>query len=196
VRHKDNTVFFDLNAPGFVAKVRSTVVIVDGWYFRDYGHFRKHAQVLRRVFEPLDCHQEKIRALLEKCRGLGDVLVGVHVRRGDYRAWRGGQYCFSDHVYRDAMQQIASIFSARGRKTVFLLCSDERLNLAAFSPLVTISAAGHMVEDLYALAGCDYIVGPPSTYSMWGSFYGEVPLFHLTGGVERLAIEKFTVNYG
>jgi hypothetical protein len=25
---------------------------------------------------------------------------------------------------------------------------------------------GHFVEDLYALAACDYIIGPPSTYTM------------------------------
>lgn len=34
-----------------------------------------------------------------------------------------------------------------------------------------------IIEDMYSLAECDYIIGPPSTYTMWASFYGEVPLY-------------------
>jgi len=36
-----------------------------------------------------------------------------------------------------------------------------------------------MVEDLYALAECDYIIGPPSTYTLWASFYGDTPLWFM-----------------
>jgi hypothetical protein len=35
------------------------------------------------------------------------------------------------------------------------------------------------VEDLYAFAGCDLLVGPPSTFTAWAAFYGEVPLLHV-----------------
>jgi hypothetical protein len=40
--------------------------------------------------------------------------------------------------------------------------------------------SGHLVEDMYAFAGCDYLVGPPSTFTTWASFYGQVPLCRLT----------------
>jgi hypothetical protein len=29
---------------------------------------------------------------------------------------------------------------------------------------------------MYALAQCDLILGPPSTFSQWASFYGQRPL--------------------
>jgi Glycosyl transferase family 11 len=196
IRHYNNTVFYDLNDTDFVEKALSSVVIVDGWYFRDYVHFRKHAQVLRKIFVPLENHQEKVQILLEKCRGLGDVVVGVHIRRGDYKTWRGGKYYFTDQAYRNAMQQLESYFSARGKTATFLICSDESVESERFSPLTVIPAGGHQVEDLYSLAGCDYIIGPPSTFSMWASFYGEVPLYHLSFEEEKLDIEKFVVSYG
>ena len=39
-------------------------------------------------------------------------------------------------------------------------------------------SSGVAVEDLYALAGCDLLIGPPSTFTQWASFYGKVPLYH------------------
>jgi len=49
--------------------------------------------------------------------------------------------------------------------------------------------------DLYALAKCDYILGPLSSYSQWASFYGNKPLYQLTGSQERLERAKFQVSY-
>lgn len=33
-----------------------------------------------------------------------------------------------------------------------------------------------MIEDLYAFAKTDLLMGPPSTFTLWASFYGDVPL--------------------
>jgi hypothetical protein len=51
------------------------------------------------------------------------------------------------------------------------------------------------VGDLYALARCDYIMGPPSTYTQWASFYGNQPLYHLRSGDDRVEREKFRVSH-
>jgi hypothetical protein len=32
---------------------------------------------------------------------------------------------------------------------------------------------------MYVLAACDLILGPPSTFSIWASYYGQVPLMQL-----------------
>jgi hypothetical protein len=49
------------------------------------------------------------------------------------------------------------------------------------------------LEDMYALAGCDYIIGPPSTFSMWASFIGKVPLFHLHDREINFSLSDFKV---
>ncbi|GAC1589984.1 MAG: hypothetical protein NVS3B25_08050 [Hymenobacter sp.] len=60
-----------------------------------------------------------------------------------------------------------------------MLCSNEPIPAADFDDFDTGRATNHYVEDLYAMAGCDYLIGPLSTYSMWASFYGRVPICHL-----------------
>lgn len=49
------------------------------------------------------------------------------------------------------------------------------------------------IEDLYALSKCDYIFGPPSTFSMWASFYGEVPLKFFETTNEKFSLNDFSV---
>jgi hypothetical protein len=49
--------------------------------------------------------------------------------------------------------------------------------------------------DLYALAKYDYILGPLSSYSQWASFYGNKPLYQLSGSKDRLDHGKFRVSY-
>ena len=51
------------------------------------------------------------------------------------------------------------------------------------------------MSDLYALAGCDYILGPPGTFSQWASFYGEKPLLQLGDSNDSVPVEKFRVSY-
>ena len=35
------------------------------------------------------------------------------------------------------------------------------------------------MDDLYSLAQVDLLVGPPSTFTGWASFYGSVPIYWL-----------------
>ena len=48
-----------------------------------------------------------------------------------------------------------------------------------------------MMIDLYGLAACDYIIGPPSTYSHWASFWGKGPLRPLDSSDLQLKLGDF-----
>ena len=61
------------------------------------------------------------------------------------------------------MRELAGQFP--GRKTAFFVCSDEPRQASEFSGLMVVIGAGPPVVDLYTLAGCDYILRPPSTFS-------------------------------
>ena len=56
-------------------------------------------------------------------------------------------------------------------------------------------ATGPAVHDLHTLAACDYLIGPPSTFSQWASFSGNTPLLHLEGVGEHVDLERFHVSY-
>lgn len=149
----------------------------------------KHADGLRSYFQLAPAWQ----ANLEKWRlaqPKADFVVGVHVRRGDYAAYQGGRHFFDPELYIRKMRELRRLFE---RQVLFLVCSDEPFDLSACEGLNVIRGPGHEVLDLFALAGCQRIFGPPSTYSAWASWYGRVPLWHLAAD-ESARLGSFRVH--
>ena len=129
---------------------------------------------------------------MDRLRRDADIVVGVHIRHGDYRAWQGGKYFFPAARYAGWMQELAAQFP--DRKVAFFVCSDEPRTAGEFPGLSVGLGAGSPVGDLYALARCDYIFGPLSTFSQWASFYGNKPLFLLNDANARLERAKFRIS--
>ncbi|HEV2761361.1 MAG TPA: hypothetical protein VGV38_00100, partial [Pyrinomonadaceae bacterium] len=94
----------------------------------------------------------------------------------------------------ELMRQAESLFP--GRRVSFLVCSNAEHVGGAFEGFRHTRGTGHLVEDLYALAGCDYLVGPPSTFTMWASLYGGVPLCMVEDPRRALRLEDFAVYLG
>ncbi len=170
----------DLNNAGFqvLAHDARCPLLVHGWQYRDKPGFARHADLLRQFFRPVATHRAAVARVLATNRAHADVLVGVHIRRGDYAGWYAGAYLYAHATYARVMHDIEALFPA-GTRVRFLLFSNEPIPAEAFAAFDTGRATNHELEDMYTLAGCDYIVGPLSTYSMWASFYGRVPLCHL-----------------
>ena len=63
-----------------------------------------------------------------------------------------------------------------GKKIGFVICSNDDVTLTIPTQSVAFYPRGIFIEDLYTLAGCDYIIGPPSTFSQWASYYGNKPI--------------------
>ncbi|RYU82892.1 alpha-1,2-fucosyltransferase [Hymenobacter persicinus] len=168
----------NLNDPDFVRAAHSEQLLIHGWQLRDKAHFAQHGDLIRRIFRPVAVHQQAIERVLADNRRAADVLVAVHIRRGDYAGWYGGAYLYDDATYVRAMRQMQALF-APSTRVRFVLFSNEAISPTAYAEFDTGRSTDHPLEDLYAMAGCDYIIGPLSTYSMWASFYGRVPLCHL-----------------
>lgn len=188
---------FDLKEPDFQSLLKTDKkVITRGWLFRDYENFEKHSETLRNLFQPIPIHQERVANLMNTCKNSCDILVGVHIRKGDYKTWQGGAYFYEDHVYADKMAQLESTFKQSGQTVAFLVCSNESINTDNFKPLNVHLSTNHLVEDLYTLAQCNYLIGPPSTYSSWASFYGKVPLIHLQNAQQKIDLSEFAIAKG
>ena len=180
----DNT-GFDLGDPGFVRKAQTKIMIVRGWPFSDAQSVKKHAPVIKKFFTPLPVYRQNIARLMEKIRQEADIVIGIHIRRGDYEKFENGRFFFGFDVYAQKAKELAQQF--HGKKAGFLLCSNEPIDIAAFAGVRAFSGTGHFIEDLYALARCDYLIGPPSTFSAWASFYGDVPLKYIRDAQARIS---------
>ncbi len=170
----------NLDSPEFVALARRPgLLLAKGWLFRARQSFVKHGDEVRRVLTPSAPHRERVAALIAELRRRADVVVGVHVRQGDYRTFLRGRFYFELEQYAAWMRHMGALLGPR--RVAFLVCSNAAPAPGALAGLDVTSGPGHVVEDLYALAACDHLIGPPSTYTMWASFYGRVPLYVATG---------------
>jgi glycosyl transferase family 11 len=182
-----------LDGPEVQAQINEArTVFVYGWNFRAPGCAQRHVEKIRSYFKPLETHERSINQVVACLRQHADILVGVHIRRGDYRGWKGGKYFFSVSRYANWMRELAEQFP--GRKVSFLICSNEPRHAEEFPGLSVGFGTDVPVQDLYALAKCDYIVGPSSTFSQWASFYGNTPLLHLSDSTARIEPGKFRVS--
>lgn len=167
---------YDLSSEEFLRLRKSCrVLVAQGWLYRDEDNLRRHAAQLRDFFVPIEPHASNVARLIEQARRDGDVLVGVHIRQGDYAQWSGGKYLYSTQQYVELLKCMTELW--RGKRIRFLICSNVRQDATLFRELNCVWGTNHLVEDMYALAQCDYLIGPPSTFTMWASFYGTVPLF-------------------
>lgn len=184
---------FDMNDPEFVASAQNKVVFIDGWLYRDYENFEKHAQSIRNVFTPLPKYTQQVQEVLNRCRQLGDTIIGVHLRRGDYKTYNDGKWYYEDSVYYSKMQELKQQLEAQGKKCAFLICSNEEVNKENYPGLPIVTEGRHFIVDLYALAACDYLIGPPSTFTMWASFYGQTPLLAIDEASKTMSLPEFKV---
>ncbi|MCC3158530.1 hypothetical protein LJ737_14870 [Hymenobacter sp. 15J16-1T3B] len=185
---------YDLNQPDYLSLARSQKpVLLHGWCFRDRPNLRKHAPLIRELFQLIEPHRTAVAECLSAARRHADVLVGVHIRRSDYATYLDGRYYYDDATYAHFMQAVAAQFPPDRRVAFLVACSEAAPPVEAFPGVQVHFAPGHFVEDMYALAGCDYLMGPPSSYSMWASFYGEVPLLHLETPGQAVPLAAFQV---
>jgi hypothetical protein len=167
-------------------------LFVSGWRFREPVLTKKHANKIRDFFKPI----EKVRIQIAKSFPMREhnkfLIIGVHIRKGDYANWKGGKYDFPVGDYISIMKKILDLFP--DHKLSFLICSNERLDAELFNEFnITISNKS-AIEDLYALSMCDLIFGPPSTFTQWASFYGEKPLLHIYNSKEEFNRNSFQVS--
>lgn len=174
-------------------KKKEKLLLLQGWSFRSPGSLIRQRDKVRPLFQLIPYWRERVEAIISKYRDNTDVLVGVHIRRGDYETFLGGIYFYDDTVYRNIMQQVKSLFP--GKKIRFMICSNVRVSMDSIDGCDIVYPGGHFIEDLYSLAGCDYILGPPSTYSQWASYYGNVPLRILWDGKSSInSVDEFKIT--
>ncbi len=187
------------------------LAIVSTWKIRDYELCAKHAEAIRRLFAPVPDLVTKADRRLMALRENVDLVLGVHIRHGDYRRHANGSLFFNPADYRRWMEEFAAGFP--GIKIGFAVCSDARQSAEDFEGLEVVFGPGNddadvygnkrhdpvkavIVEDNYMLSQCDYILGTVSTFCSWAAFWGNRPLLQVRSRSEHANPERFAVPPG
>ena len=165
-----------------------------GWTTRtDTRYLTQTKKELQCIFRPKDAIMNKAEGLIEKMKQTSDIVVGVHIRRGDYATWNDGRFYYELEDYHQFMLRVKDLY--QGQHVSFFISSNEDFELDIFTNCNCHrfgKEPSGAILDLYSLSVCDLIMGPVSSYSRWASFVGEVPLCFLETKDQKFTKDSFS----
>ena len=182
----------DMNAENMLRLQKPRFVFYKEWDFRDYDAFIAHREEIKTLFAFKPGIIKRVNKRLPSPEK-NVVRLGVHIRRGDYKRWMDGNYYYSDEDFIKVVKSFCTLFSENAIE--ILMVSNEK-NLPHEKYITSLPAKIHFLsgsptEDLYALSTCDYLIGPPSTFSLMAAFYNDSNLYWILDKNRPLEKESF-----
>lgn len=179
-----------LDDPKYIRILKRTpIVFIKGYQYRHKSGYVDSGSKIKEYFKPKENISTSINNKLNILKEKSDIIVGIHIRQGDYRNFMGGQWYFTTAQYVEVMHRLTELLNPA--IVGFLVCSNVKQDLQDFSNLCVEFGSESAVEDMYALSQCDYIVGPPSSYNSWSAFYGDVPIYYLSISSTPSSLDEF-----
>lgn len=159
-------------------KVFKSLGFKKGWdTMDDTRYLTQTKKELQHIFRPRKEITDKAEEFISEIRKEADIIIGVHIRHGDYKTFENGRFYYSLEEYHQFMLQIQHLHA--DKRISFFISSNGTFSTDFFVNCKCFrfgkEPSGDML-DLYTLSLCDKIIGPWSTFSRWASFIGEVPL--------------------
>jgi hypothetical protein len=178
-----------------LSNITNNFCLINSWEHSKEDYNPSYADRIIDLFKP---HKKIIDEIDDFFTGIHieyDCVVGVHIRRGDYKTFQDGIYYYDDTVYLKFILSIQKQLILSGKKPAFLLCSDEDIDLINFSIIPGFKLPkSSVIKDLHSLSKCDFIIGPPSTFSQWASLIGGVPLRLIQNEKDIISIDSFEIK--
>ena len=181
--------------------LKKRIAFVSGWFFFQKELTLKYKDYFQRKYtlsgdvlnNILKNENYNLRKLLSKISD-AEVVLGVHIRRGDYISWENGKYFYDDIVYQAAILKLKALCGQK--KMLIIIFSNESFD-AEFSEDTYVSNNKWYV-DHYLMGLCDYLIGPPSTFTLWASYIGpKAKYFHMNHKNDLpVSLEDFKIYNG
>ncbi|MDD3062871.1 MAG: hypothetical protein PHX50_08540 [Massilibacteroides sp.] len=164
-----------------------------GWHTRrDVRYISKAKSEIIHIFTPKLEIVVQASSLISKMRETADLIIGVHIRLGDYKVWHNGCFYFELSQYHVFMKRVQSLY--KEKRVAFFICSNEKFSANIFNECecYRFQESSSVILDLYTLSLTDRIIGPFSTFSRWASFIGEKPICFLEDEHQTFTEESFS----
>lgn len=165
-----------------------------GWQTRtDTRYLQKTMPQLKQIFRPKDEIMQKAQNMVNNLRQGNSLVIGVHIRRGDYATWNDGRFFYELEEYHQFMLRVQELY--KDTHVEFFISSNEDFEMDIFKGCQCQrfgKEPSGAILDLYTLSLCDRIIGPFSSYSRWASFIGEVPLCFLESKEQQFTDDSFS----
>ena len=165
--------------------LRHRHIVVSGWHARWYDLFLKYRDEITDLFTLDSQYTDPVKAKMQKVEqgSTGSIVrLGVHIRRGDYRIFHDGKYLYDDEVYQRHIRRFMMLHPGKAIH-VYIATNDPEVKESSYQeqcPGAHVHClGGSSPEDLFMLSECDYLIGPPSTYSLVAAMYRDIPLYRM-----------------
>ena len=177
-------------------------IVVSGWFARWYDLFLKYRDEICELFTIDEQYTTPVKVKMQEAENVSSPIashpklrLGVHLRRGDYAQWLDGKYFYDDEVYARHINRFAELHEGQDIH-VYLSTNDAGVTEEHFQQLCPKAKVHHLQgsapEDLFMLSECDYLIGPPSTFSLVAAMYRDLPLYRMdTADASQMTEEAF-----
>lgn len=158
--------------------------VLFSWRFNNPVGLRKYRGRIVELLRPRPEVEADARAFVAKSfAGVdgGRPRLAVHIRRTDYKGFKGGAFYHDNARY---MAEMDGVRRALGIEPVFVIFSDEPQKAEDFSGFDVRISGGGMMEDLTRMAKLDGAIGPVSTFSTLAMYLAGNTVFHFGPGAE------------
>jgi hypothetical protein len=123
------------------------------------------------------------------------IKIGIHVRKGDYKNFKDGMFYYEDEVYvKNVLHLISQLNLDTQNISIFIAsnCDNSKNIIKNKLPFHTLTNDfGTDVDDLFALSQCQFILGPPSSFSCWAAYMGRSKLAFILNPHNLLSLTDF-----
>ncbi len=165
-------------------------IFCTGWNYRNFDSVKKDRQYYSNIYT------KNINTSLSSLIDKNQKNIAIHIRRGDYKEWENGKYYYEDAVYINAINKIKELINTPIK--IFIFTNDSELNSKLYeshSDSIYFSK-NDVKSDHYLMSKCDYIIGPPSSFSMWASYIGNTPFYHIRDKNKNFTLSDFEICNG
>jgi len=160
-----------------------------GWFFNNDFYREEDIRHYQKLFDP-NVDKETLKQKYLQLQS-NEKLIGIHIRRGDYKDFMDGKYFYDYDMYIKKIKELLKSIPESNYK--FLICTnEENFDLERYRTEFgnVIQSQEGPLEDQYLMSQAHYLLGAPSTFSQWASVMGEVPYYHIYHPEETITADK------
>tara|TARA_R110002074_G_scaffold215494_1_gene385279 strand:- start:1148 stop:1933 length:786 start_codon:yes stop_codon:yes gene_type:complete len=146
-------------------------LLIDG-YFQSEKYFDDCKDEIKGLFT---FPEEVVTKVDNKLSQIDKKIIGVHVRRGDYKVYSTTHPLQTTEYYDRALRHFS--LERTAGNCMFVLCTDDLPSVQTEFDLdeygFIYSNAKSELEDLYLLSQCDSVIISNSSFAWWGAWLGK-----------------------
>lgn len=173
--------------------------VVWGWNFRRGDLTKKYRNVFKEKYALKSefYMNNSFVSAFEKNRN-NSICIGMHIRKGDYKEFLDGKYYYTDEQYFSVLKNVVDLLKCNctdKKIYVYIFSNEDVADLFYSVPNVSVSKENWYI-DQYLMSKMDYLFGPPSTFTSWASYIGDVPLYFMENPEVNVTMEDFRIIDG